>query len=217
MSYIPPNYTMVPNALLDKDMATMGNAELRVVLAVARKTLGWHKKKDRISLSQLQTMTGLGRQAVLRGLEDALKHGHIYRVKCGNSYEYWLAVSDEDGMEIIPPDEPNSMKIIPAGSMKIIHTKETIQNKKDSIANHPALMAYREEARLQIPVAWRERVIAAVGSTPARVASWRQVVADWIGSGYNPRNVKGMLGVLQNGWKHATVVNTTDKEFRRTS
>ncbi len=37
-----PNYTQIPNALLDSAMAEMSGAELKITLVVCRRTLGWH-------------------------------------------------------------------------------------------------------------------------------------------------------------------------------
>jgi phage replication O-like protein O len=63
-----PNFTQVPNALFDSIMATMNESELRVFLAIVRKTFGWSKYRDRISLTQISDMTGLSRSAVINGL-----------------------------------------------------------------------------------------------------------------------------------------------------
>ena len=41
-----PNYTQIPNAILD-NMASMTMPEAVVVLAICRQTFGWHKKSER--------------------------------------------------------------------------------------------------------------------------------------------------------------------------
>ncbi len=87
-----PNYTQTPNAIFDELMADMGNAELRVVLAISRKTFGWHKERDVISLSQLEKMTGLARDSVVSGIQRAIERGVVRRTKSGNSYAYELIV-----------------------------------------------------------------------------------------------------------------------------
>ena len=63
-----PNFTQVPNVLFDAITATMNESELRVFLAIVRKTFGWSKERDRISLTQISDMTGLSRAAVVNGL-----------------------------------------------------------------------------------------------------------------------------------------------------
>ncbi len=57
------DYTKVPNVLLEF-MGHFTEAEFKVVLAIARKTIGWGKEKDKISFSQIETMTGISRTAI---------------------------------------------------------------------------------------------------------------------------------------------------------
>jgi DNA-binding Lrp family transcriptional regulator len=64
---------------------------------------------------------------------------------------------------------------------------------RDPLLSHPAITAYREVTRRQVPLAWRERVADAVGDNPQRVERWRRLLDDWCGSGWNVGNVKGML------------------------
>lgn len=104
----PPTYTQVPNALFDVAMCDMGAAELKVVLAVIRKTIGWHKQRDAISLSQLEEMTGLARANVIRGVREAAKNGWIRHYKAGRTSYYELALRekiDADGIAAIPPSD----------------------------------------------------------------------------------------------------------------
>ena len=78
MSYPKPNYTQIPNLLLDDDMPEMSHAELKVTLAILRKIVGFHKDgPEPMSLSQLQKMTGLSRKSVIAGIEEALTRGRI--------------------------------------------------------------------------------------------------------------------------------------------
>jgi phage replication O-like protein O len=65
-----PNFTAIPNMVLEKLMPGLSKAALKVLLAVARKTYGFHKERDAISLTQLQTLTGLGRAGVVRGINE---------------------------------------------------------------------------------------------------------------------------------------------------
>jgi hypothetical protein len=72
-----PNYTQVPNLLFDH-MADMGEAELRCTLAIVRKIIGYHKDKpEPVSYSQLETLTGMSRPAVVKGIEASIIRGWI--------------------------------------------------------------------------------------------------------------------------------------------
>lgn len=57
----------------------LSGSELRIILAVMRKTWGWHKKKDRISLSQLAKMTLLEPRQTRRVLAGLVQRGVIIR------------------------------------------------------------------------------------------------------------------------------------------
>lgn len=48
-----PSYTMVPDAILDDLMADLSGAEFKVLLYIVRRTIGWRREADAISLSQL--------------------------------------------------------------------------------------------------------------------------------------------------------------------
>ena len=102
MGYDKPKFTQIPNLLLDEQMAVMGDAELRVTLAIARQTFGWHKESDLISLSQLIKMTGLSRQGVINGVSEGLERGTIKRYPEGQSFTYQLVI-----------DEPTSQRSRP--------------------------------------------------------------------------------------------------------
>lgn len=104
-----PNYTQTPNILFDEIMRDLNGAELKVILAVIRKTFGWHKERDRISLTQLEEMTGLSRQGILNAIHGKKKEksvigglvnkGYIkiIETKQGNVYE--LVVKEVDQQE----------------------------------------------------------------------------------------------------------------------
>ncbi len=100
MAVRPPNFTQVPNDVLDT-MADMEESELRVVLAICRQTFGWHKVRNRLSLTQLEKITGMSRTAVQAGITAGMARGTIERVRCGSQgFEYRvLVVSDYQSTE----------------------------------------------------------------------------------------------------------------------
>jgi len=97
MAYSVPNHTQTPNELFDDHMRTMTGAELKVILAICRKTFGWHKEKDKISTSQLMELTGLSNRAVIDAVRKLIKINLIARRQIGDSktdsYEYALILS----------------------------------------------------------------------------------------------------------------------------
>jgi len=74
--------------------------EWRVLWVVWRKTYGWNKKEDAISLTQFEAMTGLSRQSVIeslkglvgkKGLEVVGKKGLVKSYKFNKNYELWTS------------------------------------------------------------------------------------------------------------------------------
>jgi DNA-binding transcriptional ArsR family regulator len=84
-----PNYTQVPDELFDILMPTLADNELRVLLYIVRRTFGFKRESDTISLSQmvngittrdgqvLDTGTGLSKSTVARGLKSLRDKGII--------------------------------------------------------------------------------------------------------------------------------------------
>ena len=103
-----PNYTQVPNYIMDHLHEFKSEAELKVVMVIARKTFGWHKERDQISLSQLVTATGMTRSSVVSGLEAAIEHGWIERIPDGLSFSYAVVVQkvDQSNNQTSPENVP---------------------------------------------------------------------------------------------------------------
>lgn len=89
-----PNYTQVPNVLLDDMMKDMKEAELRVVLAICRQTFGWHRKSKKMSLSYLADATGMTSKGVIGGIKDGIERGIINKKKDRDSWRYNLVIAD---------------------------------------------------------------------------------------------------------------------------
>jgi phage replication O-like protein O len=64
-------YTPIANEVVEAFSKTsLGFGEWRVLWVVLRRTYGWRKKKDKISISQIQEMTGLSRRMVVYCLQN---------------------------------------------------------------------------------------------------------------------------------------------------
>ncbi len=127
-------FTKMPNKLLMGLMSTrLSNWERRIVDAIARKTFGFHKEMDRISLSQFEDMTGIPRRKcseVIGNLVDKniiLKTGPsnrpIYSIQ--RDYTQWK-VSPSEGTGAGVPQEGD--KVSPREGTKVSprwgHTKD---------------------------------------------------------------------------------------------
>jgi phage replication O-like protein O len=118
--------------------------EWLVLWSIIRKTYGWKKKQDRISLSQLSQMTGMKRQTVLRAINKLSSKKIIGVIKNDDSginiysfnkhFDQWeplskkITVSSKKIMPVIKKDNRVSSK---KGHTKDTITKDTIT--KESI------------------------------------------------------------------------------------
>ncbi len=68
---VEDGYTKIANELLEALIRLMpGNTESRIMLAVIRKTYGWSRKEDKISINQLANMTGKKRRMVIYAVQN---------------------------------------------------------------------------------------------------------------------------------------------------
>ncbi|MCT8090695.1 replication protein [Acinetobacter sp. C_4_1] len=85
MSQWIPNSFQMPNALVDSGMlAKLKGSSLAMYIFIVRKTRGWQKESDSISLSQFIEFTGYGKDAVLSGADKLVDLGLIKRVEYQN-------------------------------------------------------------------------------------------------------------------------------------
>ncbi|WP_346314022.1 replication protein [Acinetobacter sp. CWB-B33] len=85
MSNFISNAFMLPNDLIDKGyMALMKGPALACYLFIARKTRGWNKSTDSISVSQLVEGTGYNKDSVLKGCDRLVELGIIVRTSFAN-------------------------------------------------------------------------------------------------------------------------------------
>ena len=78
MSSFISNAFMLPNDLIDKGyMAHMKGPALPCYIFIVRKTRGWNKSDDSISVSQLVKGTGYNKDSVLKGCEKLVQMGTI--------------------------------------------------------------------------------------------------------------------------------------------
>ena len=78
-----PNYTQFPNIIIDDMMWQLTGAQVKIILAIARKTFGWHKQTDRISNSQLTGLTGLSEAGLIKAMKGLLKMQLIIKEQTG--------------------------------------------------------------------------------------------------------------------------------------
>jgi len=131
-------YTKISNEILDRLCGIRISGEARQVLdVIIRKTYGFNKKQDRISLSQFCLSTGLKRPTVCRAINKLIsmeliikidnEKGEIYIFQ--KDFDKWKPLSKK--IMTIKTTKTLSKMIMPiikndnASLSKMIHTKET--------------------------------------------------------------------------------------------
>lgn len=79
MSKFIPNAFQIPNSVIDELLAKLTCAELKCYLFVVRKTKGWNKESDSISVSQFMEVTGLSNRSVITACESLVEMGLLER------------------------------------------------------------------------------------------------------------------------------------------
>ena len=79
-------FTQLPNDFMEVLMSSAPNhSEVRVLVYLARKTYGFHKKSDGISLTQFENKLSMARETVSKSLSTLQLVGLVRLVKKGNS------------------------------------------------------------------------------------------------------------------------------------
>ena len=154
MSDFVVNSFQLPNSVIDELLADLTGAELKCYLLVVRKTKGWNKEIDSISIGQFMEVTGLSNRSVITACDSLVEKGllvrsggerrlNTYSVKSFNiSQTGEKSSSDETGEKTSPTGEKSSSDLV-----KKVHTqnnnKNTIQNnnKKNTKKSESDLLA----------------------------------------------------------------------------
>lgn len=105
------NFTQIPNQALDT-MSFRTPAENLVLFAVCRKTYGWQKTRDRISLTQIMALTGISKQGVLNCLKSLKLNNWIESDKDDYGNIFYMALEKDDTELALPRIEPEKWKKI---------------------------------------------------------------------------------------------------------
>ena len=95
-----PNYTQTPNDLFDHWLPLLKEVELKVLLVIMRKTFGWHKTRDYISLSQLEKLTGSTQTNITKSIKTLIEKGLVSKEvvgKIGSQVTYYELILNEAG------------------------------------------------------------------------------------------------------------------------
>lgn len=216
-----PGYTRLPNDIIEA-MPYLGNAELRVLLAIARKTIGFQKDADRISVSQIETLTGLTSRNAQRAIVSLLEKGYITREQIGKqAYSYAIqTISPRDTEQNHVPTEPISprdtepyplgtrieVKPYPLGTTQ----KKDLKQKKERESEGAKAPRKLPRTETQKPLNFAHEAVQIfkqltgvrnvapamadrIAETVVDFPAWRDAVSNWLAAGFKPNNIGGML------------------------
>lgn len=136
MSKFVPNSFQVPNAFVDEVLSKISDAACKLYLVICRKTRGWNKEMDSISLSQLELITGKSRPTVIKAKNELVKFGLLIELPStihGNTYK--LGEETSVGQVINFPSKENlpcengasaSKKVLPVLVKKFNYASKNI-------------------------------------------------------------------------------------------
>ncbi len=123
----------------------LSGQEWQVLWVILRKTWGWHKKKDRLSLGYIAKMTLIKRPAVARAINKLVSKGVIKKDNSyiniymfNKDYETWKSVIKKDTLlskRVTGVIKKDNKSVINIDTTTKENTKETItkENKRDAL------------------------------------------------------------------------------------
>ena len=125
-----------PNSIIDELLPELSHSELKCYLCVLRKTKGWNKEEDAISVSQFMKVTGLSNKAVIAACESLVEREILER-KSGDRNTGIYSIKT---YESVTSEKSSLVKNFPATSEKSSQvtsekSSHTINNIKNNIQN----------------------------------------------------------------------------------
>jgi DNA-binding MarR family transcriptional regulator len=132
-----PTTTPVPDQLFDELLHRLSGAELKVLLYIVRRTYGFKKQSDDISLAQLvngikakdgkvlDRGTGLGKSSVTRVLNSLEEKHIIVRSRRQNQRQGYQATTYT--LNIVTPLSQNETRGVPSAGQGLSHQRDTQQ------------------------------------------------------------------------------------------
>ncbi|WP_368567514.1 replication protein [Acinetobacter baumannii] len=157
MSSFISNAFMLPNDLIDKGyMALMKGPALPCYIFIVRKTRGWNKSDDSISVSQLVKGTGYNKDSVLKGCEKLVQMGVIERKSFANQPAKYVLTDSIFAVDILDSENIAGENI--EGGVDILdstlskdsthnNNSKTTNTKTNVISDSKAKFSFVEELR----------------------------------------------------------------------
>lgn len=150
------NSFQLPNSVIDELLADLTGAELKCYLYVLRKTKGWNKEEDAISVSQFMKVTGLSNRKVIDACERLVELG-LLEQKIGSNKTKVFSVKD---YKTSSSEESSLVKKVHSGSeesslsvVKKVHTQNNNINnttKNNNTSSSEKIFQTRTKAKKNV-------------------------------------------------------------------
>jgi len=141
-----PNGTIIPDEVFDILLPVLSEAELKVLLYIARRTFGFKKDADNISLQQLQhgiitrdgrvldNGTGLSKSAIIKGTKGLVERGIVVVSKGlsphGDNDINLYTLRFKPG--VVVQDYHGGSNSVPPGGSNLLPTTNRVNNKQNT-------------------------------------------------------------------------------------
>ena len=188
-------FTTFENDIIDFIMPLCKPNTWKIVCATIRKTTGWHKEEDWISVSQFMKITGIvGRGTCHTAIIDAVESKFLIKTKYRNSFKYALNKQYEIrnvpkiGTDIVTESGTSNVP-------KIGHTKETTTKDKSTKEKKNT---YTNDLKKQFVYVLADVMEMDATINFAKLARWGKVLH---GGKYTPHQISKIYGYGGVYWK----------------
>lgn len=135
-------YTAIANEILERLVNTpLLGSEFQVLLFIIRKTYGYRKKADRISLTQFEKGTGLSRPTVVKTLKNLMVRNMVVKIYLPDGKEGYTFIKDHEKWVVkthllVKGKWSDSKDVLTETSKDVLthkRKKEIIQKKENSL------------------------------------------------------------------------------------
>lgn len=216
-------YTQVSNFFIDTVMRQISPSAVLCYMVICRKTSGWQKEYDTISISQFVDYTGLTKPTIIKALRELTDYGVINVDTSSRITSYGLSTVitlpkdaccngqtilpiDLDGKKSLPSVGKKSLPADTTKGKKSLPTsvKNLNPQKKEKKYNSTTSSRVQRETDTRLSqwqfTVYRElthlHVPHAFRDRVAMLTNeilWRDVITRWIGRGYRVNGIGGML------------------------
>lgn len=159
MQIFAPTYTQTPNDLFDHWLPFLGEVELKVLLTIIRKTFGWHKISDNISISQLEKATGSSPQNIGNATKSLISKGLISKEVIGprgKQETHYALIVNADSNNSYPSQSvsPPPDKLLPPPLINYQSQKKSpkeIEKQQDDVLTAPVAPLEKSESSKDFP------------------------------------------------------------------